>query len=162
MSVLDKAMLRLDATISGGIKDIVLDYKDQKVSKTEARIRLISLSMRAEGSAKNVVLALEALLPAFHDVDAEQTFESEITASYAHPMMQSLFAIHELNRLAKCANITPTDAGFTGRPDYIVDIYQQYRRQYSTCFGEIKVDATSGKTARPTISIGSRCSRNSN
>ncbi|ORX47232.1 hypothetical protein DM01DRAFT_1339253 [Hesseltinella vesiculosa] len=105
---------------------------------TDTRIKLLELSIEAEGYNKNVLLAIESLLPALKDLNIDHVGESELTSSYIHPFIQALFAIDRDNTVAKCANITTFDEDSRKRPDYAVDIFDSCTYDFTSCVGEVK------------------------
>ncbi|CAO3593473.1 unnamed protein product [Absidia cylindrospora] len=120
------------------IADFLKDYRDKSASLSATRIGLITLSENCHGLEKNVILAIEALLPAIKDLDTDHLSESELTSSFIHPFVQGLFAMDHDDRIARCANTSVCDNDEARRPDYMVDIYRGYTREYSSCIGEIK------------------------
>ncbi|ORY94974.1 hypothetical protein BCR43DRAFT_338742 [Syncephalastrum racemosum] len=139
---------KLEFSIASSIRDIVAEYASGCLKPLNARFRLLHLATKHEGPARNVILTIESLIPAQKDLDREDLQESEIGASYVHPFIQSLCAIDEPDKVAKCANTIPTDevGDYTSRPDYVVDMYKNYSKAFSTCFGEVKGDATNYKS----------------
>ncbi|ORY98135.1 hypothetical protein BCR43DRAFT_438315 [Syncephalastrum racemosum] len=92
--------------------------------------------------------AWEVSLPALNDLDVEHDLGSEIRASYVHPPMQSLLAVHDPSKLGKwCVIVNFRKPENTSRPDYMVDVYSKYQRQYTSCLGEVKGDTTSSTSA---------------
>ncbi|KAI8064480.1 hypothetical protein BC940DRAFT_335322 [Gongronella butleri] len=65
-----------------------------------ARLELLGLALKTHGPEKNVVLAVEALLVALKDLNLNDPAESELTASYIHPVIQGLFAQHQPEKVA--------------------------------------------------------------
>ncbi|CAO3588547.1 unnamed protein product [Absidia cylindrospora] len=85
---------------STAIKDILQDYRYGEKDTLDARFDLISLAKKSTGSEKNVILAVEALIPTMKDLDVERVSENHLTASYVHPLMQSLLAITSPDKIA--------------------------------------------------------------
>ncbi|KAG0757004.1 hypothetical protein G6F57_002552 [Rhizopus arrhizus] len=131
----------MNAETSTRIKDTLLAYRSDEIDGLKTRHDLISLAEKSTGQERNVVLAVESLIPAMADVDLRTISENHLAASYIHPVMQSLFSIACNNKVSHCSNTLPEVDDTTGkRPDYIVDVYERYQYAYSSCFGEIKIE----------------------
>ncbi|KAI9020977.1 hypothetical protein CLU79DRAFT_861837 [Phycomyces nitens] len=50
---------KLDPHLTTRLKDIIYELRDKSISKTEAQIQLLQLSMNIDGPSENVVLAIE-------------------------------------------------------------------------------------------------------
>ncbi|ORX47519.1 hypothetical protein DM01DRAFT_1339150 [Hesseltinella vesiculosa] len=148
-TILDPLARKFDPLAKSTLNDCVLEYVDDTRSLLKTRIKLLEMADGSTGPSRNVILALESLIPAHKDLDRAMLQESEICSSFVHPFIQSLCALDHPSKLAKCANTIPTDeAGdSTSRPDYIVDVYEEYTRVFSSCFGEVKGDGASAKSA---------------
>lgn len=93
-----------------------------------------------EDPERNVVLAVESLLPAMKDVDLRQISEMHLSATYVHPLVQCLLA-NDAETVAHCSNtMMEKNSENDKRPDYIADIYHRYNFSHSSSFGEIKID----------------------
>ncbi|KAG1521016.1 hypothetical protein G6F46_004969 [Rhizopus delemar] len=116
-------------------------YRSDEIDGLKTRCDLISLAEKSTDPERNVVLAVESLIPAMIDVDLCTISENHLAASYVHPVMQSLFSTACNNKVSHCSNTLPEVDDATGkRPDYIVDVYERYQYAYSSCFGEIKIE----------------------
>ncbi|KAG0177378.1 hypothetical protein DFQ28_004310, partial [Apophysomyces sp. BC1034] len=129
----------LNVNLYMDIKTIIRDYHENKISNLLARHLLIRLAMTKDGAERNVVLAIEALFPALKDLDIGHLRESELAASFIHPLIQALLSYENDDKVARCTNTLP-DSGtdVSRRPDYEVMMYDQYQPSYRTCFGELK------------------------
>lgn len=93
-----------------------------------------------EGPERNVVLAVESLLPAMKDIDLRQISEMHLSATYVHPLVQCLLA-NDAETVAHCSNtMMEKNSENDKRPDYIADVYHRYNFSHSSSFGEIKID----------------------
>lgn len=100
--------------------------------------------MTKDGAERNVVLAIEALFPALKDLGIGHLRESELAASFIHPLIQALLSYENDDKVARCTNTLPdNDTDVSRRPDYEVMMYEQYQPSYRTCFGEIKGEGSS-------------------
>ncbi|ORX49095.1 hypothetical protein DM01DRAFT_148070 [Hesseltinella vesiculosa] len=110
---------------------------EKKKTLEDTILDLISLSTLLESDEKSVAFAVESLLPPMKDLNVDHMAESELTSSFIHPFIQALLAMGHENVIAKCSNTTTSDDG-QKRPDYSVDMYQNYTHDYTTCLGEVK------------------------
>ncbi|ORX58333.1 hypothetical protein DM01DRAFT_1283801, partial [Hesseltinella vesiculosa] len=72
------------------------------------------------------------------DLDLNTISESHLMSSYIHPMIQCIFDLNDDYKIAHRSNILEDENGLDQRPDYVVDVYEDYRLSHQTCFGEIK------------------------
>lgn len=95
--------------------------------------------MKSSGAERATILSIESLPPSLKDLDVYHLAESELAASYIHPLVQAFLAYDEEDKVARCSNIIPSN-GFEmkRRSDYEVTIFEQYQPSYRTCYGEIK------------------------
>ncbi|KAI9033562.1 hypothetical protein CLU79DRAFT_829947 [Phycomyces nitens] len=108
------------------------------ISLQTTRIALLTLAEKSNALQRNVILSIEAILPAIKDLDINDVNESELTSSFIHPFIQGLFAVDHEDRVARCANVVIAYDDQGKRPDYVVDVYKGYTRQFRSCIGEIK------------------------
>ncbi|KAI9497435.1 hypothetical protein BDB00DRAFT_920823 [Zychaea mexicana] len=134
----------LDPHIYMAVKTIICDFHENKIKNLTARHYLINLAMTKENVERNVILAIESLFPVLKDLDIGPLRESELAASYTHPVIQALLSYDTDGKVARCANCIP-DNGMdeNRRPDYEVMVYEQYLPSYRTCFGELKGEGSS-------------------
>ncbi|KAI8384256.1 uncharacterized protein BYT42DRAFT_611974 [Radiomyces spectabilis] len=134
----------LDADLYISIKNTIRDYHENKISNLTARHYLISLAMKKDEAERNVVLAIESLFPALKDLDIGHLRESELAASFVHPLIQALLAYDTEEKVARCTNTLPDNGtDVNRRPDYEVMMYDRYQPSYRTCFGELKGEGSS-------------------
>ncbi|ORX47687.1 hypothetical protein DM01DRAFT_1396009 [Hesseltinella vesiculosa] len=131
----------METSLAVSIKDI-LDFGDENISSLEAQIRLLSLASTAKGPQQNVIRAIESLIPTWKDVDLQSLSEGHLIASYVHPLIQSLLAVDSPSKISHCSNTQIATDDLDQRPDYVVDVYQQYQFSHPSCFGEIKIKNT--------------------
>ncbi|CEI96186.1 hypothetical protein RMCBS344292_10352 [Rhizopus microsporus] len=131
----------VDPELTATIKKILKDFRSDKVNKLKARLALLNLAdQQEEDPERNVVLAVESLLPAMKDVDLRQISEMHLSATYVHPLVQCLLA-NDAETVAHCSNtMMEKNSENDKRPDYIADVYHRYNFSHSSSFGEIKVD----------------------
>ncbi|KAI8384255.1 uncharacterized protein BYT42DRAFT_611973 [Radiomyces spectabilis] len=84
--------------------------------------------MKEDEAERNVVLAIESLFPALKDLDIGHLRESELAASFVHPLIQALLAYDTEDKAARY---------------YEVMMYDRYQPSYRTCFGELKGEGSS-------------------
>lgn len=126
------------------IKTIIRDYHENKSNNLLARHLLIRLAMSKDGAERNVVLTIEALFPALKDLDIGHLRESELAASFIHPLIQALLSYEDDDKVARCTNTLPDNGTDVKRwPDYEVMMYDRYQPSYRTCFGELKCEGSS-------------------
>ncbi|CAO3660442.1 unnamed protein product [Rhizopus stolonifer] len=126
------------------IKAIIHNYHENKINNLLARHFLIKLAMTKDNAERNVVLAIEALFPALKDLDIGHLRESELAASFIHPLIQVLLFYENDDRVARCTNTLPDNGiNVNRRPRYEVMVYDQYQPSYRTCFGELKGEGSS-------------------
>jgi hypothetical protein len=104
-----------------------------------ALLNLAKLQQNA--TERNIVLAVESLIPSMKDINLKPLSEHQIITSYVHPFVQFLVG-NDAMTVPHCANclVDNEDADFDKRPDYITDVYDQYEFSHSTVFGEIKIE----------------------
>ncbi|CAO3588434.1 unnamed protein product [Absidia cylindrospora] len=127
-----------DTEHAKSVKNILKDFRDNQAGLLDTQISLLSLAKQTAPVVRNVILAINALLPAVYDLEVKDLSESELACSYIHPFIQGLFALTHDDRVARCANVIVTEGDDSRRPDYVVDIYRSYVYHYSSCVGEIK------------------------
>ncbi|KAG2224182.1 hypothetical protein INT45_001300 [Circinella minor] len=130
----------MDNNIYISIKNIIHDYHDNRMDNLAARHALLGLAMTCKNEAeRNVILTVEALLPPIKDLDIGLVGESELIASFIHPMIQALLSYENDDKVARCSNTIPDNGtDITKRPDYEVVMFEQYKESYRTCYGEVK------------------------
>ncbi|ORE03605.1 hypothetical protein BCV72DRAFT_244238 [Rhizopus microsporus var. microsporus] len=92
----------MNAETSTRIKDTLLAYRSDEIDGPKTRHDLISLAEKLTDPERNVVLAVESLIPVMTDVDLRTISENHLAASYVHPVMQSLFSIACNNKVSHC------------------------------------------------------------
>ncbi|KAI7864812.1 hypothetical protein BDF14DRAFT_1883962 [Spinellus fusiger] len=122
------------------IKDTLEQLKNGDIEILDARITLLSLAKTTVDPTRSVILAVEAILPAIRDLNIEAISEHHLAASYIRPFVQALFSSSRNNNVSHCSNTRLIDnKNIDKRPDYQIDIYDQYCFSYTTGIGEIKV-----------------------
>ncbi|ORX62308.1 hypothetical protein DM01DRAFT_1403976 [Hesseltinella vesiculosa] len=122
------------------IKAILTEYRDDIKDMLDVRIDLLTMAKAKPEPERNVLLAIEGLIPTLKDLDLPcLSSENHLTAGYIHPVIQHLFA-HNPSHIAQCANILPRFENADKRPDYFVQKFEHYQYASTFCFGEIKVD----------------------
>ncbi|KAL0084907.1 hypothetical protein F4703DRAFT_1929176 [Phycomyces blakesleeanus] len=111
-------------------------FREDEINSLEAQLRLLSLARTIEGPQQNIVRAIESLIPSWKDVDMEPLSKGHIIASYTHPLIQSLLAVNNPSNTKIVAD------NINQRPDYVVDVYEQYQFSFPSCFGEVKIEKT--------------------
>ncbi|KAI7870626.1 hypothetical protein BDF14DRAFT_1720561, partial [Spinellus fusiger] len=100
----------------------------------------LSLAKTTVDPTRSVILAVEAILPAIRDLNIEAISEHHLAASYIRPFVQALLSSSRNNSVSHCSNTRLIDnKNIDKRPDYQIDIYDQYCFSYTTGIGEIKV-----------------------
>ncbi|OAD73494.1 hypothetical protein PHYBLDRAFT_145885 [Phycomyces blakesleeanus NRRL 1555(-)] len=120
----------MEANLALSIKDILVPFREDEINSLEAQLRLLSLARTIEGPQQNIVRAIESLIPSWKDVDMEPLSKGHIIASYTHPLIQSLLAVNNPSNTKIVAD------NINQRPDYVVDVYEQYQFSFPSCFGE--------------------------
>ncbi|KAI9027250.1 hypothetical protein CLU79DRAFT_851885 [Phycomyces nitens] len=134
----------VSSELMGKIKKILKDFRNDNMDDLDTRMSLLSLARQQNNTAeKNVVLAVESLIPSMKDVNLKRLSEQHIVASYVHPFVQFLVGNGAMI-VPHCANclVDNEDTDFDKRPDYVTDVYDEYEFSHSTVFGEIKVDSS--------------------
>ncbi|KAL0085660.1 hypothetical protein J3Q64DRAFT_1835288 [Phycomyces blakesleeanus] len=126
----------MEANLALSIKDILVPFREDEINSLEAQLRLLSLARTIEGPQQNIVRAIESLIPSWKDVDMEPLSKGHIIASYTHPLIQSLLAVNNPSNTKIVAD------NINQRPDYVVDVYEQYQFSFPSCFGEVKIEKT--------------------
>ncbi|KAI7870059.1 hypothetical protein BDF14DRAFT_1951004 [Spinellus fusiger] len=143
-----KSPYALDTKTYMSIKTIIQEYHENNISNLETRYSLIALAMKASGAERATVLAVESLFPSLKDLDVGPIVESELAASYIHPLIQALLSYDEEDKVARCSNIIPdNNTDVSRRPDYEVTVFEQYQPSYRTCYGEIKGEGFSSTSS---------------
>jgi hypothetical protein len=112
-----------------------------------------------ELSGRTTILVVESLLPALKYSDVGSLVESELAASYIHPLIQALLSYDEDDKVA--SNIIPDNClDINCRPNYEVTVFEQYQPSYRTCCGEIKgedfSDTSSNMDRNPRLAVFSK------
>ncbi|KAG1626075.1 hypothetical protein G6F44_012528 [Rhizopus delemar] len=128
------------------VKDTLEQLKNGEIETLDARIALLTLAKSTLDPTRSVILAVEAILPAIRDLDIEAISEHHLAASYIHPFIQGLFSSSRSNVVSHCSNTRLIDNENTDkRPDYQIDVYDQYCFSYTTSIGEIKIKNTTNR-----------------
>jgi hypothetical protein len=131
--------VELAADVNNSIKTILQDFSEENISKLQRRSRLIDLALQHSGSERNVILAIEAILPGIKDLDQGELHESEVGTTFVHPFLQALLAHEDDDQVARSSNTLPENGmEINRRPDYEVTMYEKYQPSYRSCYGEVK------------------------
>ncbi|KAI8370219.1 hypothetical protein BD560DRAFT_396753 [Blakeslea trispora] len=121
------------------ITKAMMNFKDSKnILSFELEITQLQITVQAKKYLVNILQMLKSLARQCLAPSKKSVKESELTSSYVHPILSSLFSF-ENNRPFHCNVREETGEEVVQRPDYRVDLYDSNDQFVSSdLFGEIK------------------------